>query len=78
MRLTMFWGSVPGLFLSEDAGMDVLHEVSSWRVDHHEAHVVFGLEAAMEVHQERVADHVDHFEDPLLTHKAAHKHQQNL
>lgn len=68
LHLVVFWCSVPGLFLSEDAGMDVLHQVSSWRVDHHEAHVVFCLEAAMEVHQERVAGCVDHFEDPLLTH----------
>jgi len=35
--------------------------------------MVAGLEAAMEVDQERMSGGVDHLKDPLLTHKAAGK-----
>lgn len=60
----------PRLFVGEDAGVDVRHEVSSRRVGHDEAHVVRRLEASVQVHQERVSRGVDHLEDPLLTHEA--------
>lgn len=45
----------PGLFLSEDAGVDMCHEVASWGVGHHETYVVCSLEAAVQVHQERMS-----------------------
>lgn len=51
--------------------MDVDHEVAARQVLHDEADVVAGLEAAVQVDQERVSGGVDHLEDPLLTHEAA-------
>lgn len=33
--------------------------------------MVAGLEAAVEVHQERMSGRVDHLKDPLLAHEAA-------
>lgn len=62
----------PRLILGEDAGVNVGHEVSPGGVGHHEAHVVGRLEAAVQVHQERMLGDVDHFEDPLFTHEAEH------
>lgn len=55
--------------------MDVLHEVSSWRVGHDKAHVVGRLEAAVQVDQEGVTGRVDHLKDPFLTQQAEHRDQ---
>lgn len=63
--------SQPGLGLREDVLVDVDHQVAARQVLHDEAHVVTGLEAAVEVDQEGVSRGVDHLEDPLLTHEAA-------
>lgn len=60
----------PGLGLREDVLVDVDHQVAARQVLHDEAHVVTGLEAAVEVDQEGVSRGVDHLEDPLLTHEA--------
>ena len=68
----------PGLFLSEDVGVDVCHEVSSGGVGHHEAHVVCSLEAAVQVHQERMSGGVDHLKDPLFTNETEHKQTEAL
>lgn len=43
---------LPSLFLTEDAGVNVCHEVSSRGIGHHKAHMVCRLEAAVQVHQE--------------------------
>lgn len=51
--------------------MDVDHEVAAGKVLHDEADVVAGLEAAVQVDQERVSRGVDHLKNPLLTHEAA-------
>ena len=61
----------PGLFVAEDAVVDVRHEVSSRGVGHDEAHVLGRLEAAVQVDQEGVLGDVDRLEDPLLTLQAA-------
>lgn len=61
----------PGLGLSEDAVVDVDHQVTTWQILHDEAHMVTGLEAAVQVDQEGVSRGIDHLEDPLLTHEAA-------
>lgn len=61
----------PGLGLGEHVVVDVDHEVAAGKVLHDEADVVAGLEAAVQVDQERVSGGVDHLEDPLLTHEAA-------
>lgn len=65
----------PCLFLSEDACVNVCHEVSSRGVGHHKAHVVCSLKAAMQVHQERMLWGVYYLEDPLFTNEAKHKKQ---
>lgn len=61
----------PGLGLREDILVDVDHQVAAWQILHDEAHVVAGLEAAMQVDQEGMPRGVDHLEDSLLTHEAA-------
>lgn len=61
----------PGLGLGEDVLVDVDHQVTTWQILHDKAHVVSGLEAAMEVDQEGMSRGVDHLEDSLLTHEAA-------
>lgn len=61
----------PGLGLREDVLVDVDHQVAAWQVLHDEAHVVAGLEAAVEVDQEGMSGGVDHLEDSLLAHEAA-------
>lgn len=60
----------PGLGLGEHVVVDVDHEVPTGQVLHDEADVVAGLEAAVQVDQERVSGGVDHLEDPLLAHEA--------
>lgn len=61
----------PGLGLSEDVLVDVDHQVAAWQVLHDEAHVVTGLEAAVEVDQEGMSRGVDHLQNSLLAHEAA-------
>ena len=61
----------PGLFVAEDAVVDVRHEVPSRGVGHDEAHVVCRLEAAVQVDQEGVPRAVDSLEDSLLALQAA-------
>lgn len=61
----------PGLGLREDVLVDVDHQVAAWQILHDEAHVVAGLEAAVEVDQEGMSGGVDHLEDSLLAHEAA-------
>lgn len=62
--------SRPGLGLGEDVVVDVDHQVSTGQILHDEAHVVAGLEAAVEVDQEGVSGGVDHLKNPLLAHQA--------
>lgn len=62
--------SRPGLGLGEDVVVDVDHQVSARQVLHDEAHVVAGLEAAVEVDQEGVSGGVDRLKNPLLAHEA--------
>lgn len=64
----------PSLFLREDAGVNVRHQVSSRRVGHHEAHVLPSLEAAMQIDQERVTGSIDDLKDPLFTDQTEHRH----
>ena len=67
----------PGLFVAEDAVVDVCHQVPSWGVGHDEAHVVGSLKAAVQVDQEGVLGSVDRLEDPLLTLQAANRMSHN-
>lgn len=53
--------------------MDVHHQVPPCCVLHHKTNVLLRLETGEKVDQERVADAVDGFEDPLLAHQAVRK-----
>lgn len=55
-----------GARLRKDVGMDVHHEITAGRVLHHEAHVLLGLEARKQIHEERMAHRVGHLENALL------------
>lgn len=57
----------PGL--GENISVDVHHQVSSRCVLHDKTNVLLRLETRKQVDQERVADAVDCFENPLLTHQ---------
>ena len=58
-----------GTGLREDVGVDVHHEVATGSVLHDEAHMLTGLEAGKQVHQERVPHAVHRLKDTLLAHK---------
>lgn len=50
--------------------MNVQHQVSTRRVLHHKAHVLWGLETAEKVHQEGMSCPGHGRQNPLLTHQA--------
>lgn len=57
----------PGL--RENISVDVHHQVSSCCILHHKTNMLLCLETGKKVDQERVADAVDGFKDPLLAHQ---------
>ena len=59
-----------GAGLREHITVDVQHQVPAGRVLHHEAHVLWCLETAKQVHQKGVSRAGHSRQDPLLTHQA--------
>jgi len=62
-----------GSGLGENVSVDVHHQVAARCVLHDETDVLLRLETRKQVDQERVADAVDRFENPLLAHQTGKK-----
>lgn len=67
--MDQYCGHLHGPRLRENISVDMHHQIASRCVLHDKTHMLLCLETCKQVDQERVADAVDGFKNPLLTHQ---------